>query len=72
MTTPSNQQKWKYTLYTSLVFIVITNPIMYKITTQLLKPIFKVSMNGSPTIYGLSLHTVIFTLIVRYMMDLNI
>ena len=64
MTKPNSYQKWKYTLYTSIIFIVVINPFTYKMLNTIVSPRFK--------IYGFILQYVIFTLIVRGVMELNI
>ena len=67
----SNNQKWKYTLITSIIFLLVILPITYKITNNLLgKIIGKLSENnGSPTTLGIIVHTIIFTLILRFQME---
>ena len=64
-------QKWKYTLITTIIFILVILPITYKITNLLLgKLIGKLcDSNGCPTQIGLIIHTVVFTLLLRYIME---
>ena len=70
---PSDQDKWRYTLYTTVLFLIIVNPFTYQLTNAVLKTIFKVANPlGCPTIYGILLHAIIFTILLRYMMDLDI
>lgn len=69
---PNNNDKWRYTLYTTFLFFVVVNPLTYNLTNSLLKPFVKISSNGCPTIYGIVIHGIVFTLLLRYMMDLNI
>lgn len=66
----SNVKKWTYTLYTTIIFILVSLPYTYRITNKLLKGIFGVlcEKNGCPTNIGLVIHTIVFTLILRYIM----
>lgn len=64
-----NQQKWKYTLITTVIFLIIANPFTYKLVHSLLKKFVKVANSeGCPTIAGLLIHAVVFTLILRGIM----
>jgi len=72
---PTSADKWRYTLWTTLVFLIIVNPYTYKLTQQLFSGILGQIANpttGFPTTVGIALHAVVFTLIVRYMMDFDI
>ncbi len=71
---PGTGNKWKYTLITTVVFLIIANPFTYKWMDRLLQNIgVKVAnSNGCPTLVGLLIHALVFTLILRYMMDLPI
>jgi hypothetical protein len=66
--------KWRYTLWTTLVFLIVVNPYTYKFTQKMLGGILGNISNasGCPTNIGIVLHAIVFTLIVRYMMDLDI
>ena len=68
-----NQNKWKYTLVTTVIFLLIANPFTYKLVSKILRPFVKIAdSNGCPTIAGLMVHALVFTLILRYIMDLKI
>jgi hypothetical protein len=66
--------KWRYTLYTTLVLLLLFNPLTYKLVNSLLSRFVGTiaSNNGCPTTLGFFVHAAVFTFIVRYMMDLNI
>lgn len=64
--TPTNADKWKYTLCTTFLFLLITNPATYNLTTKLTG--LKLSVNGCPTTVGLYTHALVFTLLLRAMM----
>ena len=71
---PNVGAKWRYTLYTTVVFLLVVNPFTYQLTNQLFSKIFGkiASSNGCPTMGGILLHAVVFTLVLRYMMDLDL
>ena len=70
----SSMKKWKYTLITTVIFLIVVHPNTYlivnKVLGKLLMPIC--NKNGCPTKFGLLIHASVFTLIIRYTMDLNI
>ena len=70
----SGAQKWKYTLITTVIFLVVVHPMTYKLVDSLVGGLlFKVATkSGCPTMAGLLLHAVVFTLALRYVMDLDI
>lgn len=70
---PTSQDKWRYTLYTTLIFLVVVAPFTYLLVNSVLGSLLKVcDKNGCPTTAGLMLHALVFTLILRYMMDLDL
>jgi len=70
---PTDDDKWRYTLYTALLFLIIVNPFTYQLTNYVFKSLFKVSAsNGCPTMYGILLHSVVFTFALRVMMDMKL
>ena len=72
---PNSSDKWRYTLWTTLVLFIIFNPYTYKFTQKLLGVFLgqiSSSVTGCPTHVGFLLHAIVFTLIVRYMMDFDI
>ncbi len=71
---PKNADKWRYTLYTTFVFLLVVNPFTYKLTNQLFSKLFGkiASSNGCPTMGGILLHAIVFTLVLRYMMDFDL
>jgi len=65
--------KWRYTLYTTFLFLLFANPFAFRFVHSILgRFVAIVHSNGCPTMVGLVLHAFIFTLILRYMMDLKI
>lgn len=72
--TLASYNKWKYTLYTTIILLLLFNPFTYKVVNSILSNIVgKIAGNdGCPTLLGFAIHALVFTLILRYMMDLNI
>lgn len=69
----SNADKWRYTLYTTVVFLIVVNPVVYRFMNNMLNGVVSLSnMDGCPTKEGILLHTIIFTVVIRLMMELNI
>jgi hypothetical protein len=71
---PSNADKWKYTLYTTVILLAVFNPQMYKITDGFLSGLLGSLANsaGCPTWTGFAVHVVVFTLLLRGLMDVPI
>lgn len=63
---PSYYDKWRYTLYTTFILLLLFNQYSIQFTQTLFKK-FEFSLN---TIF--MIHVVIFTFILRYMMDYDI
>ncbi len=68
---PTNSDKWRYTLMTTLVFLILVNPYFYKLLEILFGGICKIadSRSGCPTMCGIIVNAVIFTLILRLLME---
>ena len=69
-----NMKKWKYTLITTVIFLIIANPYTYILVNYLFKcclgkRVVIASATGCPTMIGLILHAVVFTLLLRWVMD---
>ena len=65
----SSEDKWKYTLYTTLIFLIVANPYTYKFVQIILGRFVKIAdKNGCPSWIGFLIHAVVFTLILRFIM----
>ena len=57
-------QNWLFALYLSLLFILLSNPLTYRLTNSIFSLIgLDTAINGCPTIAGISIHMVVFFLI---------
>lgn len=70
----SNEDKWRWTLSTAVVFAIVTNPMTYKLVDRIFKTIdVKIAnQTGCPTFIGLFIHTIIFILLLRALMEFDI
>ena len=67
----SNYNKWKYTLITTFIFLVISNPVTYVFINSTIGKLINIHVadgSGCPTIAGMLIHSVIFTIILRVIM----
>jgi len=62
----TNNKKWIYTLYTTIIFILVANPYTYKLTNYLIGKTSNIK--GCPTTFGFVLHVIVFTLLLRAIM----
>ena len=68
-----HHDKWRYTLYTTVLFLIIVNPMTYKLVNMILGSFIRIcDSKGCPTMSGIIVHAIVFTLLLRYLMDLDI
>lgn len=69
----TNMDKWRYTLITAVLFFIVVNPYTYKFVNFLLKRFFKIAdKSGCPTFAGVVVHTIVFTLLLRGLMEFKL
>ncbi len=70
----SSYKKWQISIFSALIFLLVISPYTYILTQKLFSGILgKISeSNGCPTTRGLVLHTLVYILLVRLSMDLNL
>ena len=69
---PSNSDKWRFTLYTVVMVLALFNPYAYKVVNSIVGSVIKISENnGCPTLAGFLVHVFVFTLVLRYSMDIQ-
>jgi hypothetical protein len=49
--------KFKYSLYSTLAFFLVANPVTFKFVNSLIPG---VAINGCPTAFGFVLHSIVF------------
>jgi hypothetical protein len=69
----TNNDKWKCTLWTVALFLIVSHPKVYEVTNNSVGNIIgqQLAANGCPTITGLIVHAIIFGIALRYMMDMK-
>ena len=70
----SSYNKWKISILSAFIFILVINPYTYIITQKILGGLFgKIAdIYGCPTTIGLIIHTIVYILLVRGSMDLKL
>ena len=69
---PSNSDKWRFTLYTVIMVLALFNPYAFIAVNSIVGSVVKISENnGCPTLAGFVVHVLVFTLVLRYSMDLG-
>lgn len=70
----SSSMKWQITFFSAFLFLLVVNPYTYQLTQKLLGTIVGklAESNGCPTLLGLSIHTIVYILLVRGSMDLHL
>lgn len=72
---PTNRQKWLISLYSAILFLIIASPFAFKLVNGLSMSLFGVETadnEGCPNTVGLLVHTVVFLLIVRAIMQIKL
>jgi hypothetical protein len=66
--------KWRFTLYTTVLLLILFNPWMYLLVNKLVGYVLGAIANkeGCPTMLGFVVHLVVFTLLLRGLMNMNI
>ena len=66
--------KWQISFFSLFLFVLVTSSFTYKLTDRLLGGFLgKIADgNGAPTRVGYILHAIVYLLLVRYSMDLNL
>ncbi len=61
--------KWRYSYYTWYMFVFLNNPLTYNLVNNIFG--FGTAEGNCPTNLGLYVHTILFTIVLRYSMDLE-
>lgn len=70
----SEKDKWMISFYTALVFLVIANPLTFRLVNFVFKGIgFPIANDkGCPNGWGLILHGIVFFFLIRLMMVVHL
>jgi len=74
MSTPTDEQKWFISILSAFIFYVIASPTIYKITGSIFYDFLGVKIvdcKGRPNNLGLLIHTIVFALVTRGIMDIK-
>lgn len=68
--TPSNRNKWVYSIMAGIVFFLLASPFMFETTSKIFNAIKLqiVSSPGCPNTAGVLIHSIVFILIMRLLM----
>ena len=70
---PTSSEKWKISLFSLVIFVIVVNPFTYSLTNRMLNPLIgPLVMNGCPTTLGIVIHALVYFLLVRVSMDLKL
>jgi hypothetical protein len=69
----SSYMKWQISIFSAFIFLLVSIPCTYKLTQKIFGGFLGqiADANGCPTTRGLALHTLVYILLVRGSMDLN-
>lgn len=62
--------KTKYSIYSTLVFIVLSAPYVYRLVNMVLRPLVVIFKSGCPTYNGIYIHTLVYFLVIFGLMHL--
>ena len=70
----SSFKKWQISIFSAFIFMLVVHPYTYRCTQKMLGGLLGriADPNGCPTTRGLILHTIVYILLVRGSMDLNL
>ena len=70
----SSYKKWQISIFSAFIFIVVIHPYTYIFTQKVFGGFFgKIAdRDGCPTTLGLVIHTLVYILLVRGSMNLNL
>lgn len=70
---PTDMDKWRWSFFTAILFLIIVNPMTYKFVQKLLGGFVKIAdASGCPTTNGILVHALVFMGLVRGLMSFDI
>jgi hypothetical protein len=66
--------KWQISIFSAFIFVLVSIPCTYKLTQKIFGGILGqiADASGCPTTRGLTLHTLVYLLLIRGSMEINI
>lgn len=71
MFTEESKKRWGASITGGLVFAALSSHTAYKLTGKVASPGTLASSDGCPTALGLLVHTIVFVIVIRYLMSLG-
>ena len=72
MSSFGNNEKLKNSIWAGIIFLILNLPATYNLTNNIFGSLTPISnFDGCPTTSGLILHSLVFIVIIRLMMDMN-
>jgi hypothetical protein len=67
----TDEQKWRISVLSGLIFLLLSSPLLYQFTSSIAECVGVKLANavGCPSVAGLLVHTVVFILIVKLLMQ---
>ena len=66
---PSSYDKWRWSMYIGIVFLLVANPYTYNLVNYILGGIIPIAVHGCPTVAGFIVHAIVLVLLVRLIMN---
>lgn len=71
MSNLDNFDKWKYSVYSLVIFVIVTNPYTYKLTNIIFTNFnLTTTIKKCPSTFGLILHSIVFLILMRVIMEI--
>jgi len=66
----TSKDRWTVAIFAGLLFMLLSSPFLYSILSNLFSLVnLETAVGSCPTMLGLLIHTTVFILIVRYLMN---
>ncbi len=69
---PDSYDKWRWSVFIGLLFILVANPYSYRLTQNVLGSAVNIANFNAPAPTGIIIHCIIFILLVRLLMNYKV
>jgi hypothetical protein len=71
--TLTSSNKWVLSVYSAVLFFIIASPFVFKLVNSITTVAgVNIATDGCPNMYGLAVHALVFGLVVRVLMSLQL